>query len=100
MMKINPIQLDKIYSSIMTENTLSGAKDARKQGDAGGKDNLVLSSTAKEYSEMDRIVSMVVGEATKASSSEKLLRLKNEISQGTYYVSAEAIAEAMIYGNQ
>ena len=84
MMKINPIQLDKIYSSIMTENTLSGAKDARKQVDAGGKDNLVLSSTAKEYSEMDRIVSMVVGEATKASSSEKLLRLKNEISQGTY----------------
>jgi len=96
-MKINRTQVDKLYGAMMAQNLASSQKDAKKQAGID-KDSLVLSSTAKGYSELDGVVNMVVSEATKATPAERLSLLKNEIAQGNYHVSAEQIAEAMLYG--
>jgi anti-sigma28 factor (negative regulator of flagellin synthesis) len=82
---------------MMAQNLATTQKEAKKQAGID-KDNLVLSSTAKGYSELDGVVNMVVSEATKATPAERLLLLKNEIDKGNYHVSAEQIAEAMLYG--
>jgi anti-sigma28 factor (negative regulator of flagellin synthesis) len=96
-MKINRAQIDKLYGAMMAQNLATTQKEAKKQAGID-KDNLVLSSTAKGYSELDGVVNMVVSEATKATPAERLLLLKNEIDKGNYHVSAEQIAEAMLYG--
>lgn len=96
-MKVNRAQIDKLYGAMMAQNLSSTQKDGKKK-EGIGKDNLVLSSAARGYSELDGVVNMVVSEATKATPSERLLLLKNEIAKGTYRISAEDIAEAMIYG--
>lgn len=96
-MKINQVQIDKLYGAMMAQNLATTQKEAKKQAGVD-KDNLVLSSTAKGYSELDGVVNMVVSEATKATPAERLLLLKNEIARGNYHVSAEQIAEAMLYG--
>lgn len=96
-MKINQVQIDKLYGAMMAQNLATTQKEAKKQAGVD-KDNLVLSSSAKGYSELDGVVNMVVSEATKATPAERLLLLKNEIAKGNYHVSAEQIAEAMLYG--
>ena len=96
-MKINQVQIDKLYGAMMAQNLATTQKEAKKQAGVD-KDNLVLSSTAKGYSELDGVVNMVVSEATKATPAERLLLLKNEIARGNYRVSADQIAEAMLYG--
>ena len=96
-MKINQVQIDKLYGAMMAQNLATTQKEAKKQAGVD-KDNLVLSSTAKGYSELDGVVNMVVSEATKATPAERLLLLKNEITRGNYRVSADQIAEAMLYG--
>jgi anti-sigma28 factor (negative regulator of flagellin synthesis) len=96
-MKINQVQIDKLYGAMMAQNLATTQKEAKKQAGID-KDNLVLSSTAKGYSELDGVVNMVVSEATKATPAERLLLLKNEITRGNYHVSADQIAEAMLYG--
>jgi hypothetical protein len=65
---------------MMAQNLATTQKEAKKQAGVD-KDNLVLSSTAKGYSELDGVVNMVVSEATKATPAERLLLLKNEIAR-------------------
>ncbi len=96
-MKINRAQIDKLYGAMMAQNLAANQKETKKQAGVD-KDSLVLSSAAKGYSELDGVVNMVVSEATKATPAERLLLLKNEIARGNYHVSAEQIAEAMLYG--
>lgn len=96
-MKINRAQIDKLYGAMMAQNLAASQKDAKKKAGID-KDSLVLSSAAKGYSELDGVVNMVVSEATKATPAERLSLLKNEIARGNYHVSAEQIAEAMLYG--
>ncbi len=96
-MKINRAQIDKLYGAMMAQNLAASQKDGKKK-EGVGKDSLVLSSAARGYSELDGVVNMVVSEATKATPAERLLLLKNEIAKGAYRISAEDIAEAMLYG--
>lgn len=96
-MKINRAQIDKLYGAMMAQNLAASQKDGKKQ-DGIDKDNLVLSSAARGYTELDGVVNMVVSESTKATPAERLLLLKNEIAKGTYHVSAEEIAQAMLFG--
>ncbi len=94
-MKVNHIKLDKLYKTMGKDTVLMPQKDGKKQT-AVKKDSLVLSSMAKGYCEIDRIVNKAVDEVTKASPSEKLLQLKNEIARGTYHVPADTIASAIV----
>ncbi len=81
----------------MAQSMSSFSKDGKHKAEID-KDSLVLSSAAKGYTELDGVVNMIVSEATKATPAERLLLLKEEITRGNYRVSAEQIAEAMIYG--
>jgi anti-sigma28 factor (negative regulator of flagellin synthesis) len=96
-MKVNRAQIDKLYGAMMAQNPVSNQKDGKKQ-DGVDKDSLVLSNAARGYSELDGVVNMVVSESTKATPAERLLLLKNEIAKGTYHVSADQIAQAMLFG--
>ena len=96
-MKINRAQIDKLYGAMMAQNASSSVKDGKRPAELE-KDILVLSSAAKGYSELDGVVNMIVSEATKATPAERLMLLKEEIARGNYHVSADQIAEAMIYG--
>ena len=98
-MKINHAQIDKLYGAMVSQNLSQLPKGDRKRVDAG-KDSLVLSSAAKGYSELDEAVSMAVDESSKATTPERLLSLKNQIALGTYYVSAQNIAEAILFGTE
>jgi anti-sigma28 factor (negative regulator of flagellin synthesis) len=97
-MKINPSQIDKLYNALAAENASSGSKESDKQQAVGSTDSLTLSAAAKNRSEIDSAVNMVVSDSSKSSSAERLLRFKNEIQNGTYRVPSEAIAEAMLGG--
>ena len=96
-MKINPSQIDKLYNALSAENTATASKEAERQQTAiGNKDSLTISEAAKNRSEIGSAVNMVVTEATKSTSAERLLNYKNQIQNGTYRVSSEAIAAAML----
>lgn len=96
-MKINRAQIDKLYGAMMAQSLSSSSKDGKRKAEID-KDSLVLSNAAKGYTELDGVVNMIVSEATKATPAERLLLLKEEIARGNYRVSADQIAEAMIYG--
>lgn len=96
-MKINPSQVDKLFNALAAENTASTAKEVEKQqSSVGSTDSLSLSEAAKNRSEIDSAVNMVVSDSAKSTSAERLLRFKSEIQNGTYRVSSQAIAEAML----
>jgi anti-sigma28 factor (negative regulator of flagellin synthesis) len=96
-MKINPSQIDKLYNALAAESASTAPKEAEKQQAAiGSTDSLSLSEAAKNRSEIDSAVNLVVTETTKSASAERLLRFKNEIQNGTYRVPSDAIAEAML----
>ena len=86
-MKINPSQIDKLFSALSAEGTLSTSKETDKQqaAAAGSTDSLSISEAAKNRSDIDSAVNMVVTDATKTTSAERLLRFKNEIQNGTYH---------------
>jgi len=96
-MKINPSQVDKLFNALAAENASTASKEAEKQASStGSTDSLSLSEAARNRSEIDSAVNMVVSDASKNTSAERLLRFKNEIQNGTYRVPSEAIAKAML----
>jgi len=95
-MKINPNQIDKLYNALSAENASTASREAERQQISGGKDSLSISEAAKNRSEISNAVNMVVSEATKVTAAERLLNYKNQIQNGTYLVSSEAIAAAML----
>lgn len=95
-MKINPNQIDKLYNALSAEHASTASKEAERQQAVGGKDSLSISEAAKNRSEISSAVNMVVSEASKVTPAERLLSYKNQIQNGTYLVSSEAIAAAML----
>lgn len=96
-MKIDPAHIDKIYGARAADNAASAPREESNKR-AVEKDSLTLSEAARGHSEIDAAVKLVVNEATKPASAERLLRYKNAIQSGTYRVPAEDIAAAMIHG--
>lgn len=94
-MKINPAHIDKLYGARATDGVASVAREEPKRRTLD-KDNLDLSDAARGHSDMDAAVNLVVKEATKPTSAEKLLSYKNDIQRGTYLVSGQDIAAAML----
>jgi anti-sigma28 factor (negative regulator of flagellin synthesis) len=94
-MKINRNEVDNIYNSII-KSSVSASEKEQSKAIGAEKDSLVISSEAKSHSGVGGIVKQAVSEVIKPTASEKLLHLKNEISNGTYHVSGGSIAEAML----
>lgn len=98
-MKVNRSEIEEIYNSIKKDR-VSGTENeacAAKSKIAGErKDSLVISDKAKSHSGVGGVVSRMVNDIDKPTSSEKLLRLKKAIAEGTYNVPARDIAEKML----
>lgn len=94
-MKINRNELEKMYNSILKERP-SNVEKNNNQTVYKEKDSLVLSDKAKGYSGIGALVKKTANKAVKPTQCEKLLRLKAEISNGTYNVPSSSIAEAML----
>ena len=95
-MKINKNSMDNFLNAIQKENRAAQEKSASTIAAESGKDKIKLSEKAKEYNRRGSAVKEASAEISKATESEKLMRLKNEIAQGTYRVSGEDIAGAMM----
>lgn len=94
-MKINRNEVDKLYNSINMNS--APARDKEQNRTIGTeKDSLVISDEAKNHTGIGGIVKQAVNEVTKPAASDKLLRIKNEIANGTYHVSGSSIASAML----
>ncbi|OGO89775.1 MAG: hypothetical protein A2Y15_04835 [Clostridiales bacterium GWF2_36_10] len=94
-MKIGRGELEKIYNPALNDS--GNTADKKQKNDTTvATDKIVLSDKAKEYSPVKNFVDSVVKEVTRQTPSEKLLKLKNEVSSGKYHVSSEDIAESII----
>lgn len=96
-MKINPADMAKIEGAYETphksvENSATGNND--KSGMA--RDRVCLSEESLKYNESVGIMTAAVQKAEQNTSPEKLRRIKAAIENGTYQVSGEDIAAAMI----
>lgn len=93
-MKIGRNEVDRVYNAPISDNT--GYNKKAKSETAEIKDEVVLSDKAREYSAMNLINNAVIDEVSRKASPEKLLRLKNEVASGTYHVSSDEIADAIL----
>ncbi len=97
-MRIEPGKIENVYE-IQLKN------DAGSSGENKGreiqKDRIELSSECKSYDEQTSVSKSITSEIESGAGTEKLRKLKAQIQSGTYNVSGEAIAEAMLsYGGK
>ena len=94
-MRIDPNNLSGVYESQMkTGGSTVGGEEIKEN--KMPKDRIELSSAYKKRSGINEIKSNVVSEIEKGASPEKLKMLKKQIQDGTYKVSSDDIAQAML----
>ncbi|MEA5040819.1 MAG: flagellar biosynthesis anti-sigma factor FlgM [Clostridiaceae bacterium] len=95
-MKINPVELNKI-DSVYETSLKTGEGHATGSREAGlPRDRVYLSDEAEKQREPEDTKALAVREAEQNTDPEKLRRIKAAIENGTYRVSGEDIADAMI----
>ncbi|HBL83430.1 MAG: hypothetical protein A2Y17_04285 [Clostridiales bacterium GWF2_38_85] len=98
-MKIGRNEIDRVYNNpVMSENN-SGERKSKTEASVS-QDKVIISNKAKEFSPVKNSIEIVIKEVKKPTSSEKLLRLRDEIAADKYIVSSDAIAEAIIRGTK
>jgi anti-sigma28 factor (negative regulator of flagellin synthesis) len=97
-MKINRSNIESLYSRTITDasdkRTGSGTNvsiDKKTESD-----KIQISDKAREYTAGKCFANNVVKEATEPTRSEKLMKLKNDIASGNYFVSSDKIAAAIL----
>lgn len=93
-MKINGEKIEGLYSYAKADKAAAEKNVNIEMGAA--KDKVTISIEARAYSAKGRLTRIVVDEVTRQTPSEKLLKLKNEIASGTYNVSSDEIAAAIL----
>ncbi len=87
--------MDNLLNSIQKDNYNVQVKSGSIKAETK-KDEIKLSDEAKEYNRQGSAVKEASAEINKSTESAKLMKLKNDIAQGTYRVSGEDIAGAMM----
>ena len=77
----------KAYTNVMS----SASRPA-----AGQRDKVSISPEASSYREIDKTTKSISSEVSGAASQEKLNSLKAQIQAGTYSVSADKVADAIL----
>lgn len=67
-----------------------------KDGDKINEDRVEISETASKYNELSAAKDKIVKEVEASTSPDKLRSLKAQIESGTYHVSSEDIAGAIL----
>ncbi|NLY68360.1 MAG: flagellar biosynthesis anti-sigma factor FlgM [Clostridiales bacterium] len=105
-MKISRDNFNKVYGRIKVDATDPVYAD-KKIGKGTGttnkaaatslpKDAVQISEKAKEYNMGKNFVRSAISKAEESASPERLMRLKKEVAAGTYYVSSDKIANAIL----
>jgi flagellar biosynthesis anti-sigma factor FlgM len=94
-MKIDPTKVAGIYEANVSKNVSKSNIDTKKET-YGSRDRIEISKTGAKYNEISALKSKIINEIDKGTSTEKIQRLKSEINNGTYQVSSNNIADAMI----
>jgi anti-sigma28 factor (negative regulator of flagellin synthesis) len=95
-MRIDPKnKIDGIYEANIKKNSSASDNSVKKDKELN-KDRVEISKEASNYDELSNIKSEIVSKGEKGTSADKLRRLKAEIENGTYYVSSQDIADAII----
>lgn len=72
------------------------AQNGSKKDDKTNIDRVEISPTAKNFDELSSIKKAVVNDIEKGTSPDKLRSLKAQIENGTYHVSSQKIAGAIM----
>jgi len=95
-MKITPIDLTKIENAYEASQK-AGENRAAGNGETGlPRDRVCLSVESEKHGESDVVKTGAAREAEQNTSPEKLRQIKAAIESGSYQVSGEDIADAMI----
>lgn len=95
-MRIDPKNMDGIYETTVKKNASALAGDANGNSPKAKTDRVEISKALKGRSEADVAASVVVSQIDAGASPEKLHKLKSAIAAGTYHVSSDDIADAML----
>ena len=96
-MKINPADMSKIEGAYETPHKSVENSAARNNDKTGmARDRVCLSEESMKYNELEGIRTAATQKAEQNTSPEKLRRIKAAIENGTYQVSGEDIAGAII----
>jgi flagellar biosynthesis anti-sigma factor FlgM len=97
-MKINPASVYGVYKP--TETPDGGARV--KNGTSASvpavekQDTIQISSQGKAQQEIGRIVSEIMDEVSQNAGAERLESLKAAIADGSYHVSSDDLADAIL----
>lgn len=96
-MRIDPKKVEGIYENLIKAPSVSvqSGKQVSKEQPAV-KDRLELSSDFSKRDTVKNLKAGIADEIEKGASSEKLRSLKAAIKNGTYQVSSDDIAQAML----
>jgi len=94
-MKIDPSKVAGIYEANVSKNVSKSNNDVKNEISTS-RDRIELSKTGVKYSEISSLKSKVIDEIDKGTDAEKIQSLKAAINNGTYRVSSNDIAAAMI----
>ena len=89
-MKIDPANIVKLHETVSNKDMVPNKK-SRQTGD-----RIEISDIGTKHSEIASMKSKIIYDVEKGASAEKLQRLKSEIENGTYHVSSDDIASAML----
>ncbi|NLK70433.1 MAG: flagellar biosynthesis anti-sigma factor FlgM [Clostridiales bacterium] len=89
--KINSVSSSKIKSSdVSTQSSVTAMKADKKS------DIITISAEGTFQAELDREIKDISEEINEISSDEKINAIKEQITNGTYFVSSEDVADAIL----
>lgn len=98
-MKINSSGLDRYKSYLQSVGNGEGGSAKTKEKNkvtANNTDKITISGEAAAKAELGRLASTVAAEVEGAVSAERLGELRAAVQDGSYYVSSEDLADAML----
>jgi anti-sigma28 factor (negative regulator of flagellin synthesis) len=93
-MKIDPTKITDLYESYAKLNASSN--NSVSQNNELYKDRVEISDMGIETCDIAPMKSKIVSEIENGAEEQRLQELKQAIKDGTYHVSSEKIAEAML----
>lgn len=97
-MRVDPkANVNAVYE-MNAKNTLATAQNGLGKEEKLNQDRIEISPGADAYDELSSVKEKVIGEIEAGTSADKLRSLKAEIENGTYHISSEDIASAILGG--
>ncbi len=95
-MRIDPKnKVDGVYDALIRKNTTESASVKHSESDLK-RDRVELSQSAEGHDELKAAREEVLREVERGSSPDKLRGIKAKVDSGSYSVSSEDIADAML----